>query len=95
MEKSANIIIDDYRITKRPVTVRNPQANSIIERICQILGNIIWTFELHEDSDATQDTWKGVLLAAIFALRAAYHTIIQATPMQLVFGTDVILNMQF
>ena len=49
----ANIIVDDYGITKRPVTVKNPQANSIIERIHQTLGNIIQTFKLHEDADVT------------------------------------------
>ena len=91
----ANMIADDYGITKRPISVRNPQANSIIERIHQTLGNIIRTFELHEDSDVTQDTWKGVLSAALFALRATYHTTTQATPMQLVFGRDAILNVQF
>ena len=91
----ANMIADDYGITKRPITVRNPQANSIIERIHQTLGNIIRTFELHDDSDVTQDTWKGILLAAMFALRATYHTTTQATPMQLVFGRDAILNVQF
>ena len=91
----ANMIADDYGITKRPITVRNPQANSIIERIHQTLGNIIRTFELHNDSDVTQDTWKGILSAAMFAVRATYHTTTQATPMQLVFGRDAILNVQF
>ena len=91
----ANMISDDYGITKRPITVRNPQTNSIIERIHQTLGNIIRTFELHNEADVTQDTWKGVLSAAMFALRATYHTTTQATPMQLVFGRDAILNVQF
>ena len=31
----------------------------------------------------------------MFALRATYHTTTQATPMQLVFGRDAILNVQF
>ena len=52
MGKFANIIVDDYSITKKPITVRNLQANSIIERIYQTLGNIIRTFELHSDSEA-------------------------------------------
>ena len=40
----ANMVADDYGITKRPITGRNPQANAIIERIHQTLGNIIRTF---------------------------------------------------
>ena len=52
----ANMIADDYGITKRPIMVRNPQANLMIERIHQTLGNIIQTFELHNDTDITQET---------------------------------------
>ena len=95
MAEFATIISDDYGITKRPITVRNPQANSMIERIHQTLGNIIQTLELYEDVEATQETWDGVLSAAMFALRATMHTTMQATPMQLVFGRDAILNIQF
>ena len=91
----ANMISDDYGITKRPITVRNPQANSIIERIHQTLGNIIRTFELHNDTEITNESWDGILSAAMFALRATYHTTTQATPMQLVFGRDAILNIKF
>ena len=95
MGEFANMIVDDYGITKRPITVRNPQANSMIERIHQTLGNIIRTFELHKDAEATQEAWEGILSAAMFALRATYHTTTQATPMQLVFGRDAILNIKF
>jgi hypothetical protein len=31
----------------------------------------------------------------MFALHATYHTTLQATPMQLVFGRDAMLNVQF
>ena len=31
----------------------------------------------------------------MFATRATYHTTLQATPAQLVFGRDAILNTQF
>jgi len=37
----------------------------------------------------------GILGAAIFALRATYHTTLQATPCQLIFGRDAMLNVKF
>ena len=52
----ANMIADDYGITKQSITVRNLWANSMIERIHQILGNSIRTFELYENAGATQET---------------------------------------
>ena len=38
------------------------------------------------------DPWSGILAATMFAVRATYHTTLQASPMQLVFGRDAILN---
>ncbi len=97
MGEFAKMIEEDYGITCRGATTRNPQANSVLERIHQILGKIIRTFEFH-DSDLTDchgSLWDGILSAAMFALRATYHTTLQATPCQLVFGRDAMLNVEF
>jgi hypothetical protein len=92
----ANMIINDYGIKRRPITVRNPQANAILERIHQTLGNIIRTFEVHKENKHEAEYYlEGILSAAMFALRATYHTTTQATPSQLVFGRDAILNVKF
>ena len=40
------------------------------------------------------DPWAGILAATMFAVRATYHTTLQASPMQLVFGRDAILNIK-
>jgi hypothetical protein len=39
-----------------------------------------------------ENLWAGILPAMIFAIRATYHTTLQATPMQLVFERDSILK---
>ena len=36
---------NEYCLTTRPITKRNPQANSIIERVHQTLGNVLRTLE--------------------------------------------------
>ena len=38
--------------------------------------------------------WKGVLSATAFAVRSMYHTMLKKTPGQLVFGSDMIFNIQ-
>jgi hypothetical protein len=38
--------------------------------------------------------WGGILAAIAFALRSTYHMTLQATPGQLVFGRDMVLNVQ-
>ena len=42
-----------------------------------------------------EDPWTGILAAVSFAVRATFHTTTRATPMQLVFGRDAMLNIPF
>ena len=85
----------DYGITRKPITARNPQANAILERVHQTIGNILRTFQINNSELDTNDPWNGILSAVIFAMRSTVHTTTQATPMQLVFGRDAIMNLTF
>ena len=93
MAEFAQMVTQEYGIKRKPITKRNPQANAILERIHQTLGNIIRTSNKTNLDD--NDPWSGILTAAMFALRSTYHTTTQATPAQLVFGRDAILNTKF
>jgi hypothetical protein len=95
MGEFACMVEKDYGIKRKPTTTRNPQANSVIERIHQTIGNIIRSFQIGQIEIDEQDPWSGVLAATMFATRATYHTTTQATPSQLVFGRDAILNIKF
>ena len=95
MGEFARMVEKDYGVTRRPITTRNPQANSIIERIHQTIGNMIRSFQVGKMEVDEDDPWSGILAAVMFATRATYHTTIQATPAQLVFGRDAILNTKF
>ena len=91
----ADMIKVDYpTITRVPITTRNPQANGVLERIHATIGNMINTMDLVQH-DKDVDPFEGVLAAAMFAVRSTYHTTLQATPAQLVFGRDSILNIKF
>jgi hypothetical protein len=54
--------------------------------------NIIWTF--YKENMDEENPWAGFLAAMMFAIRATYHTTLQATPMQPVFGRASILKYQ-
>ena len=92
MKEFKQTLEDSYDITKQIITTRNPQANAILERVHQSIGNIIRTFsfdDLEED-----DPWSGILSATAFAIRETVSTTTEKSPMQLVFGRDAILNIQ-
>jgi hypothetical protein len=73
MAEFAKMVKNDCGLKLKPITTRNPQANTIIERVHQTIGNIIRTFNVQSmDSD---DPWTGILAAAMFAVRhASYDT---------------------
>ena len=93
-EDFKTMLMEDCGIKKKPITVRNPQANAIVERIHQVLGNMIRSFELENNYLDEEDPWKGLLTAAAFAVRSTIHTTLKKTPGQLVFGRDMIFNMK-
>ena len=95
MAEFATMIVEEYGIKKSGMSPRNPQANSILERIHQVIGNMIKTFKIYDREDlAEQDPWSGILAAIMFGIRATYHTTLESTPAQLVFGRDSILPIQ-
>ena len=87
--------IANYGLEKHPTTAYNPQANGIIERVHQVITDMLRTFELEEQDLDEKDPWTPFLQAACFAIRSTYHTTLGATPAQLVFGRDMILPKKF
>ena len=89
MTEFAKIYQNEYGLKRKPIKTRNPQSNAIIKRIHQTIGNIIRTFDV--SNIINNNSWSGILTTTMFAVRATYHTTLQAYPMQLVFGLDTIL----
>jgi transposase InsO family protein len=93
MREFARIVKKRLRHKIKPTTTRNPQANSIIERIHQTIQNIICSFQIGQIEIDKQDPWNGVLAAIMFATRATSDS--NTISAQLVFGRDAILNIKF
>ena len=93
-EDFRKMLREEYGIKRKPITTRNPQANAIVERVHQVIGNMIRTFELEENYLDDDDPWKGILSATAFAVRSTLHTMLKRMPGQLVFGRDMIFNIQ-
>ena len=86
---------DDYDINQRFITARNPQANAMLERVHQTIGNMIRTFRIADAEIDAEDPFSGILSAVAFATRATVHTTLDATPSQLVFGRDPIIGTKY
>ena len=93
MAESSKMCHNDYGLKRKPITTRNPQSNAIIKRIHQTIGKIIRTFDM--SNIVNNNPWSGILAVTMFAVRATYHTTLQASPMKLVFVRDSILNINY
>src|SRR5512145_1201594 len=86
---------DDYGITGKPITTCNPQANAMVERAHGTIHNMIRTNQIKDKRDLAFGNWDGILSALGFAMRATVHTTNRASPAQLLFGRDAMLNVNF
>ena len=92
MAEFANMCQNNYVLKRKPITTKNPHSNEIIERIHKIIGNIISTFDV--SNIVKRNQWSGILATTMFAVLTTYHTTLQASPMQLVFVRDAVLNIK-
>ncbi|MGH7974544.1 MAG: RNase H-like domain-containing protein, partial [bacterium] len=86
-------LTDSYGIHRNGTSVKNPQANGILERVHQVLANMLRTFNLENQVLDDNNTVQSFLSSAAWAIRSTYHTTLDATPGQLVFGRDMIFNL--
>jgi transposase InsO family protein len=79
-----------WNIKPEPITVKNPRANAIIERLHRTLGDMLrcQLVKRHDNDDPVSD----LLSAAAYAIRATIHGTTHYTPGQLVFSKDMILR---
>lgn len=88
------MIREEYGIKAKPITIRNPQANAIIERIHQVVGDMIRTYDTNAIDEDAENPFEGLTSAICWAIRSTYHTTLKATPGQAVFGRDMIWNIR-
>jgi len=85
-----------YGVKRKIITSRNPQSNSMIERCHKTLHNMIRSAQIKDKRDLDSLLgFKGVLAACQKAMNHAVQTAARATPTQLVFGRDAMLNATF
>eukprot|EP00957_Ditylum_brightwellii_P025655 1939698-Ditylum_brightwellii.AAC.1 len=66
-----------------------------MERSHQTIGNLLCTLKIGTAKLDPDNPWGRLLSTVMFALCVTIHTTHEATPMQLVFGRDAILNITY
>ena len=84
-----------FGLKHKPTTVKNPQANSILERIYAVLGNMMRTSGLDMDVTVTADSIDQFIVDAAWAIRSTYHTVLEASPGAAIFGRDMLFDIPY
>ena len=83
-------MLRSFDIIPVPTTVKNPQANSVIERIHLTMGDHCrmekFEFDMWEEQTRT------VLSSIMWAIRSTVHSIVAYTPGQLAFNRDMLMR---
>ena len=90
IQKRFCTIFTDYGDKLTKTTVKYPQANGVLERVHLTICNMLRAKNLAKLEMPEDDPWTAILTSVMYAVRSTYHTTLQATPAQLVFGRDMI-----
>ena len=88
-------LCDSFNIKRRPTTVKNPQANAVIERVHGVIGDMMRTSALDMSPTITDTMIEDFLVDAAWAIRSTYHTVLKSTPGAAVFGRDMLFDIPY
>jgi hypothetical protein len=92
---SFEYLCETYGIKRKPTTIKNPQANAILERLHQVLGQMLCTSKLDMAETITPDDVDVFLDNAAWAICSTYHTVLKTSPGAAIFGHDVLFDIPF
>ena len=93
--KEFRIVSTDYGVKIKNATLKNPQANGVLKCIHLVICNMLQAKNLAKLDVPEDDPWTDILVSVPYAVRSTYHTTLQATPAQLIFGRDMIYPLEY
>ena len=81
-----------YKNKPKCATTVNMQEKLILKEIIQYIDNLVNKFNFQKNDLNEYDPFTGILESTDFSVKSTYHTTLQSTTAQLVFGRSIILN---
>jgi hypothetical protein len=84
-------LCNTYGIKRKPTSVKNPQANALLERIHAVLGNMLHTSELDMAETVKASDINVFLSDAAWAVRSTYHTVLNSLTAKSVLAGETLV----
>jgi len=88
-------LCESYSIKRKPTTIKNPQANAILERTHGVFADMMRTSGIDGSDDLTPQTVDDFITDAAWAIRSTHHTVLRSTPGAAVFGRDMLFDIPY
>ena len=85
-----SLIEYEYGITAKPITSGDLMSDTILEKIHQVLGNLVRNFNIQQTYVDKSDPWTGILAAAEIAILSETRRQKVYSPGKLIFGRDMV-----
>ena len=94
-KKDFEALLESYSIKRKPTTIKNPQANAILERVHGVLGDMMRTSDINNQETVDAALIDEFLTNAAWAIRSTHHSVLKASPGQAIFGRDMLFDIPF
>ena len=84
-------MLESYGVESQPTTVKNPQANAIVERIQLLIAEQLRA-KIFEDEDNFEGELENIIQSCAYGVRATTPARAPYSPAELVFGHDMIFR---
>ena len=78
-----------------PSSVKNQQANAILEHVHQLIMGMLHTAEINMANTVSESDIADLLTNAAWIIRSTYHTVLKASPGAAIFGKDMPFDIPF
>ena len=84
-----------YGLKRKPTSVKNPQANAMLEHVHQTIMAMLRTSELYMADTINESDIADFLTNAAWAVQSTYHTVQETSPGVAIFGRDMLFDIPF
>ena len=88
-------LCESFGITSKPTSIKNPTANTILERVHQVISSLLCTAEIDMATSVKPSNIETFVTNAAWAIRSTYHTVLKASPGAAIFGRDMLFDIPF
>jgi hypothetical protein len=84
-----------YGVKHKPTSIKNPQANAILERIHAVFTNMLSPAILYMAKLVNASDINIFLANAAWAILSTHHTVLKASPGAAIVGQGMLFDIQF